>query len=77
MYALHAWVTSLRRQQAITRANVSQIEVDDAHGGILKLNPLADWSEQSDNMRAPSHLVTATSRTLTAEVSVAARGGSR
>lgn len=43
---LQAWITGLRRQQAVTRADISKIEIDQAHGGLLKLNPLADWSEQ-------------------------------
>lgn len=42
---LDAWITGLRRTQAVTRAGVPKIEVDAAHGGIVKLNPLADWSE--------------------------------
>ncbi len=54
LQGLQAWITGLRRQQAVTRANVPRIEVDDAHGAILKLNPLADWSEQQvwDYIRA-------------------------
>jgi len=41
---LLAWVTGQRRQQSSTRANVQVIEIDEAHGGIVKLNPLAFWS---------------------------------
>ena len=41
---LDAWITGLRRDQAASRADVQKAEVDEAHGGILKLNPLADWS---------------------------------
>lgn len=41
---LKAWVTGLRRDQSVTRAEVSKIETDNAHGGILKVNPLADWT---------------------------------
>ena len=40
-----AWVTGLRREQSVTRAGVDPVEVDTAHGGILKLNPLARWTE--------------------------------
>jgi len=40
-----AWVTGLRREQSVTRADVKLVEVDEAHGGILKLNPLARWTE--------------------------------
>jgi phosphoadenosine phosphosulfate reductase len=39
-----AWVTGLRREQGPTRAGVERVERDTAHGGILKLNPLAHWS---------------------------------
>lgn len=41
---LDAWITGLRRDQAATRAEVHKLERDEANGGILKLNPLADWS---------------------------------
>lgn len=40
-----AWVTGLRREQNVTRASTPKIEHDAAHGGIAKLNPLADWSK--------------------------------
>ncbi len=39
-----AWITGLRREQSSTRAAVLKVEVDDAHGGIMKINPLADWT---------------------------------
>lgn len=39
-----AWVCGLRREQSPTRSAVSVIEKDDAHGGILKINPLAYWT---------------------------------
>ncbi len=41
---LDAWVTGLRRDQWKSRRNVQRVEIDDAHGGIVKLNPLVDWS---------------------------------
>ena len=41
---LDAWITGLRRSQGDTRAGIAKIEVDTAHGGIIKVNPLADWS---------------------------------
>jgi phosphoadenosine phosphosulfate reductase len=43
---LSAWITGLRRIQTVTRRAVAKIEIDGAHNGIVKLNPLADWSEQ-------------------------------
>ncbi|MFH0940077.1 MAG: phosphoadenylyl-sulfate reductase [Planctomycetota bacterium] len=41
----HAWLTGLRREQSVTRAGLPLVEIDETHGGILKLNPLAKWSE--------------------------------
>ncbi len=43
---LAGWVTGLRREQSVTRAEIPAIEIDPAHGGILKINPLLLWSEQ-------------------------------
>jgi phosphoadenosine phosphosulfate reductase len=43
---LDGWITGLRREQAMTRANIKKIEVDLAHGNIVKLNPLADWTNE-------------------------------
>lgn len=40
-----AWVTGLRRAQSQDRADTPLFELDAAHGGILKLNPLVQWSE--------------------------------
>src|SRR5919202_5360903 len=40
---LDGWITGLRREQAITRANIDKLEVDYLHGNIVKVNPLADW----------------------------------
>lgn len=41
---LRAWITGQRRDQGVTRAALPAVEVDEAHGGILKLNPLAGWT---------------------------------
>ena len=35
---------ALLNEQSVTRANVQRIEKDEAHGGILKINPLVDWT---------------------------------
>ena len=40
-----AWVTGLRREQSVTRTGVDAVERDASHGGIVKLNPLASWTE--------------------------------
>jgi thioredoxin-dependent adenylylsulfate APS reductase len=42
---LDAWVTGLRRDQWATRKDISKVEVDAEHGGIVKCNPIADWSQ--------------------------------
>lgn len=39
-----AWVTGQRRAQSATRTDLHVQEDDDAHG-MVKFNPLADWSE--------------------------------
>ena len=39
-----AWITGQRREQAVTRAELKLQENDTARG-IVKFNPLADWSE--------------------------------
>ncbi len=40
---LDAHVTGLRRDQGVTRTEVRKVEID-AGPGIVKVNPLADWS---------------------------------
>jgi phosphoadenosine phosphosulfate reductase len=40
---LRAWVTGVRRDQAPTRGNTKKIEWD-AKFGLVKINPLADWT---------------------------------
>lgn len=40
----NAWITGLRSDQAATRTGLERFEIDNAHGGILKINPLADWT---------------------------------
>ncbi len=42
---LKAWVTGIRREQSATRANVQKVEWDEKFG-LVKLNPLADWSTE-------------------------------
>ncbi len=44
--SLNAWITGLRRDQGTTRTETHKIEIDKAHGSIVKLNPLAEWSEK-------------------------------
>ena len=40
-----AWITGVRREQSPTRANAEQVERDEVRG-ILKFNPLVDWTEK-------------------------------
>ncbi len=47
---LDAWVTGLRRDQNVTRADTPKVEIDRVHGGMIKLNPIADWT--SDQVMA-------------------------
>ena len=51
---LDAWVTGLRRDQWASRSNIRKIEIDNDHGGLVKVNPLADWMEDEvwDYLRA-------------------------
>jgi phosphoadenosine phosphosulfate reductase len=41
---MNAWITGMRRDESVTRAALEKVETDAAHGGILKINALADWS---------------------------------
>jgi phosphoadenylyl-sulfate reductase (thioredoxin) len=41
---LDAWITGLRADQAATRTETALVEFDPAHPGMVKLNPLANWS---------------------------------
>ncbi|HEY7607232.1 MAG TPA: phosphoadenylyl-sulfate reductase [Actinomycetes bacterium] len=43
---VEAWATGLRRDGGPARSGIAKAELDDAHGGIVKLNPLADWSRE-------------------------------
>jgi thioredoxin-dependent adenylylsulfate APS reductase len=51
---LDAWVTGLRRDQWASRSNIRKVEIDHDHGGIAKVNPLADWTDEEvwDYIRA-------------------------
>jgi phosphoadenosine phosphosulfate reductase len=43
---LDCWVTGLRRDQWASRAAIRKVELDHDHFGIVKLNPLADWTKE-------------------------------
>jgi phosphoadenosine phosphosulfate reductase len=42
---LSGWITGLRREQGVTRTDMRPIEIDTLNSGILKINPLLDWTE--------------------------------
>ena len=42
---LDAWVTGLRRDQWASRSDIRKVEIDHDHDAIVKLNPLAEWTE--------------------------------
>lgn len=54
---LDAWITGMRRAQSVTRADTAIVEIDAAHGGIVKVNPLAAWSETELNDYNREHKV--------------------
>lgn len=43
---LSAWITGLRREQSVTRTEVKKVEIDASHNSIIKINPMADWTEE-------------------------------
>jgi phosphoadenosine phosphosulfate reductase len=45
LHGLAGWVTGMRREQGVTRSDLQAVEQDDLNGGIIKINPLLDWSE--------------------------------
>jgi thioredoxin-dependent adenylylsulfate APS reductase len=43
---LDAWIAGLRPEQSVTRGDVRAVEVDEVHGGRIKLNPLVRWTRE-------------------------------
>jgi len=41
---LDGWITGLRRDQTKNRENISIFQLDHGHEGILKINPIVDWT---------------------------------
>ncbi|MBI4478994.1 MAG: phosphoadenylyl-sulfate reductase [Acidobacteria bacterium] len=54
---LDAWVTGLRRDQWASRTKIGKIEIDAANGGILKFNPIADWTQEQLDEYVKAHNV--------------------
>ncbi len=42
---LDAWITGLRREQSVTRVDLQAVEWDQ-NNGLLKINPLINWTEE-------------------------------
>lgn len=40
-----AWVTGMRREQNVTRTDIQKAQPDEGNPGLIKFNPLADWTE--------------------------------
>ncbi|MGI0087064.1 MAG: phosphoadenylyl-sulfate reductase [Nitrosotalea sp.] len=38
------WITGLRADQTEVRSNVQRIEIDPQHNGIIKVNPIIEWT---------------------------------
>lgn len=43
---LDMWITGLRKDQSITRHQNELVELDDSNHGLMKLNPLINWTEE-------------------------------
>lgn len=41
-----AWVAGLRHGQNQNRSTMRKVEIDEQHGGIVKVNPLIDWTRE-------------------------------
>ena len=41
---LDGWITGLRADQTDVRSTAQKIELDEQHNGILKINPIIDWT---------------------------------
>jgi phosphoadenosine phosphosulfate reductase len=54
---LDAWVTGLRRDQAVTRTETPKVLKDADHPPLIKINPLADWSQEQVESYIEKHKV--------------------
>jgi len=55
--AVDAYVSGIRRDQNANRAGTRKVEFDQAAGGIVKVNPLADWSHDQVMQYVEQHQV--------------------
>ena len=49
LLVIDAWVCGLRREQSVTRTALNAVEYDEANN-LVKINPLASWSEEDVNI---------------------------
>ena len=42
--ALDGWITGLRKDQNENRSDARMLEIDDLHDGIVKVNPIINWT---------------------------------
>ena len=54
---LDAWVTGLRRDQAVTRTETPKVVEDTDHPPLIKINPLADWTQEQVESYIEKHKV--------------------
>ncbi len=54
---LEAWITGLRREQSVTRTDIHKAGPDSNHPKLVKLNPLADWTENQVKAYIEEHKV--------------------
>lgn len=53
---LDVWICGLRHQQSVTRKNMQLVEWDDMHG-LIKINPLINWTEDEVRQYIKQHHV--------------------
>jgi thioredoxin-dependent adenylylsulfate APS reductase len=54
---LDAWIAGLRPDQSVTRGEVRAVEIDEVHGGRVKLNPLVRWTREDVTAYVEHHHV--------------------
>jgi phosphoadenosine phosphosulfate reductase len=47
LVGVDCWLSGVRRGQSARRAGAETVEIDARHGGIVKVNPLALWSDET------------------------------
>lgn len=55
--SVDVWAAGLRRQQSAERASVGKVEAEGGDLGLIKLNPLADWTREQVDEYVARHAV--------------------